>query len=103
MNDFTAANKEKLLADLRLVVQDAEQLLEATAGQLGDGAAEARGRIQARLQQAKESLHQFQDSAVQRAKEASHATDAYVHDNPWKSIGLAAGIGLLIGVVIGRR
>jgi ElaB/YqjD/DUF883 family membrane-anchored ribosome-binding protein len=103
MSDFTAAQKDKLMAELRMVVSDAEQLLESTAGQVGEGAAEARGRIQARLQQTKESLLRLQETAVTRAKEASQATDVYVHDNPWKSIGVAAGIGLLVGILIGRR
>lgn len=103
MSDFTAAQKDKLMAELRMVVSDAEQLLESTAGQVGEGAAEARGRIQARLQQTKENLLRLQETAVARAKEAGQATDHYVHDNPWKSIGVAAGIGLLVGILIGRR
>jgi ElaB/YqjD/DUF883 family membrane-anchored ribosome-binding protein len=103
MSDSTATHKDNLLDELRMAVSDAEQLLESTAGQVGEGAAEARGRIQARLLRAKESLRHLQDSAVARAKVASKATDTYVHDNPWKSIGIAAGVGLLIGALISRR
>jgi ElaB/YqjD/DUF883 family membrane-anchored ribosome-binding protein len=103
MSDFTATQKDKLLSELRMVVSDAEQLLDATAGQVGEGVAETRGRIKARLHQARENLHQLQETAVARAKEAGQATDVYVHDNPWKSVGVAAGIGLLVGILIGRR
>ena len=103
MSDFTAAQRDKLLAELRMVVSDAEQLLETTADQVGEGTAEARSRIRARLVQARESLHHLQDSAVARARQAGQATDTYVHDNPWKSIGVAAGVGLLIGALISRR
>ena len=103
MNDFTVAQKDKLLAELRMVVADAEDLLRATANDASEGSAELRGRIQARLQQARERLAHLQESVVARAKETGQATDAYVHDNPWKSIGVAAGLGLLVGILIGRR
>jgi ElaB/YqjD/DUF883 family membrane-anchored ribosome-binding protein len=103
MSDFTAAQKDKLLAELRMVVADAEELLKATAGDASSGVAELRGRVQARLQQAQANITQLQEVAVARVKEASQATDAYVHDNPWKAIGVAAGVGLLIGALIGRR
>ncbi len=103
MNDFTAAQKDKLLTELRAVVADAEELLRATASDTSEGAAEMRGRLQARLHHAHERLAHLQDSLVSRAKEASEATDAFVHDNPWKSIGMVAGLGLLVGILIGRR
>ncbi len=103
MSEFTAEQKDKLLSELRHVVQDAEELLKATADDASVGAAELRGRIQARLQQAKENITQLQGVAVAKVKEASQATDAYVHDNPWKSVGVAAGVGLLLGVLISRK
>lgn len=103
MSEYTAEQTEKLMADLRLLVSDAEKLLDATAGQAGEGTADVRSRIQATLAQARSSLGQLQESAMARAKAAGKATDAYVHDNPWKSIGVAAGVGLLVGVLIGRR
>lgn len=102
-NTYTPEQTEKLMADLRLLVGDAEKLLDATAGQASEATSEVRTRIQATLAQARSSLGQLQESAVARAKAASKATDEYVHENPWKSIGVAAGIGLLVGVVIGRR
>ncbi|MEX8520174.1 MAG: YqjD family protein [Leptothrix sp. (in: b-proteobacteria)] len=103
MSEYTAAQTQKLMADLRLVVVDAEKLLDATAEQAGEGAAELRSRVRASLAQAKAGLSHLQDAAVERAKAAGQATDVYVHENPWKSIGVAAGIGLLVGVLIGRR
>ena len=103
MNDVTAAQTDKLMADLRLVVSDAEELLRSTAGQAGDGAAELRDRVQASLARARAGLADAQDAAISRAKAAGRAADDYVHDNPWRSIGMAAGFGLLIGLLIGRR
>ena len=103
MSDMSTAQTDKLLADLKLVVADAEELLRITAGVAGEGAAEMRGRIQASLAQARANLANLQQAAIERARAAGRATDEYVHDNPWKSIGIAAGAGLLIGLLIGRR
>ena len=103
MNDVAADPKEKLVHDLRAVIADAEELLQSTAGQAGEGAKEMRQRMQERLRQARSSLAQLQDTAVTKAKEAGHKADEFVHENPWKSIGAAAGIGLVVGLLIGRR
>ena len=103
MNDVTAAQTDKLMADLRLVVADAEELLRSTAGQAGEGAAELRDRVQASLARARAGLADMQDAAITKAKEAGRAADDYVHENPWRSIGIAAGFGLIVGLLIGRR
>ncbi len=99
----TQAQKERLVSDLHAVVAEAESLLRATAGQAGEGAAELRAKVQATLERAKDNLHDLQEAAVERAKAAGRATDAYVHENPWQSIGVAAGVGLLLGMLIARR
>ena len=103
MNDLTTAQTDKLMADLRLVVADAEELLRTTAGQAGEGAAELRATVQASLARARDSLAQAQDAAIAKARAAGRAADDYVHENPWRSIGVAAGFGLLVGLLIGRR
>ena len=103
MTELTTAQKDKLMGDLRLVIADAEELLRMTANQAGEGAAELRGRVQGRIQQARAELAHLQEVAVAKAKAAGHATDEFVHENPWKSIGVAAGAGLVIGLLIGRR
>lgn len=103
MTDTTAARADKLMSDLRLFVSDAEELLRATAGQTGEGAAEVRSRIQASLAKAKDSLADMQEAAIAKARAAGHAADDYVHDHPWKSVTVAAGVGLLLGMLISRR
>ena len=103
MNDLTTAQTDKLMADLRLVVADAEELLRTTAGQAGEGAAELRDRVRASLARARDGLADAQETAVAKAKAAGRAADDYVHDNPWRSIGISAGFGLLVGLLIGRR
>ena len=103
MNDLTTAQTDKLMADLRLVVADAEELLRTTAGQAGEGAAELRDRVRVSLARARDGLADAQETAVAKARAAGRAADDYVHDNPWRSIGIAAGFGLLVGLLIGRR
>ena len=103
MPDLTSAQRDKLMGDLKLVIADAEELLRVTADQASGAASEVRGRIQGRLQQAKAELAHLQEVAIAKAKAAGHATDEFVHENPWKSIGIGAGVGLVIGLLIGRR
>ena len=103
MNEVSPGHREKLMTDLRTVISDAEEVLKVTADQATAGAAELRVRMQERLTQAKHRLHDLQENAVARAKAAGHAADDYVHEHPWKSIGAAAGVGLIIGLLIGRR
>ena len=103
MSELTASHREKLMTDLRTVIGEAEEVLKVTAAQASVGAVELRVRMQERLRQAKERLQDLQDSAVARAKAAGHAADDYVHEHPWKAIGAAAGIGMIIGLLIGRR
>ena len=103
MTEMSSAQTDKLMADLRLVVADAEELLRLTASQTGEGAAELRSRVQATLTRAKSNLLHMQETAIAKAKAAGHVADDYVHENPWRSIGVAAGVGLLVGMLIGRR
>ncbi|MDP2143289.1 MAG: DUF883 family protein [Gallionella sp.] len=95
-------SKEKLMQDLRVVVADAEELLRATAGQAGEKAAAARERIQESLVAAKERMVAAERAVVEKTKQAAKATDEYVHENPWKAVGIAAGAGLIIGMLISR-
>src|SRR5574340_1478807 len=95
-------SKEKLMQDLRVVVSDAEELLRATAGQAGEKATAARERIQESLVSAKARLIAAEEAVVAKTKQAAKATDEYVHENPWKAVGIAAGVGLVIGMLISR-
>lgn len=100
---FSEVNKDKLVSDLKVVVADAEELLRATANQAGEKVAVARAKIQESLQEAKYRLARAEEAIVDRTREAAKATDQYVHDNPWTAVGIAAGIGFLMGLLIGRR
>lgn len=95
--------KDKLAADLRVVIDDAEELLKATASQAGDKVAAARVKIQESLDVAKGKLARLGEAGVDKAKEAAVATDDFVHEHPWKAVGIGAAVGVIVGMLISRR
>jgi len=95
-NDVTM---KKLVADFKVVLQDAEALAKATAGDLGEKVKEARARLATSMESAKESYHKVEEKAAIGAK----ATDKVIREHPYESIGVAFGIGLLIGVLVCRK
>lgn len=100
---MTAANKEKLVSDLKVVIADTEELLRATTGMAGEKVGELRERLGARLRDAKDRMLDLEQALVDKTKAAARATDDFVHDQPWKAVGVAAALGLALGVLIGRR
>lgn len=103
MNEQIADRRQRLVEDLKAVIADAEELLGLSATEAGEGAVRLRERVQERLAHVKEQLADAQDSALERARAAGRVADDFVHDRPWQALGAAAGIGLLLGLLIGRR
>lgn len=101
--DQNTVTKEKLVADLKVVISDAEELLRVTANQAGEKVGELRVRMQENLTAARHKLADAEAALKEKSREVARATDDYVHEHPWKSIGVAAGVGLLVGLLIGRR
>ncbi len=101
--EMSAANKEKLVSDLRVVIADADEIVRATAGIAGEKVGELREKIQVRLRDAKERLADAEAALVDKTKACARATDDFVHEEPWKAVGVAAALGLALGVLIGRR
>lgn len=96
-------SKEQLIADFNVVVADAEALLKATANQGGEKLAEVRAKAEESLRVVKARMLDAQDVLVEKTRAAAKATDVYVHENPWNAVGVAAGVGVLIGFLMGRR
>jgi ElaB/YqjD/DUF883 family membrane-anchored ribosome-binding protein len=94
-----ATARAQLLADFGKVVGDTEALLRSLASEGGEKAAALRVSLQAQLENAKSRMRELQGAAAGMTREA----DAYVHENPWAAIGVAAGIGLIVGLMLGRR
>lgn len=96
-------NKEQLVNDFKVVVADAEALLKATAGHSSEKIAEVRAKTEKSISAARARMAEAQSVVLAKSKEAAKVTDAYVHDHPWKSIGTAAAVGVVVGLLIGRR
>jgi ElaB/YqjD/DUF883 family membrane-anchored ribosome-binding protein len=87
--------KEKLVQDLMTLVNDAEELVKATGGQLAD---KSKVELSAALDRVRTSCRKLQDRAIDGARSA----DRIIRENPYQSVGIAFGIGLLIGVLVNR-
>jgi len=95
--------REQLIKDFKVVIADAEALLKASADHGGEKVAEMRTKAAESISAMKTRLGDAEQRMVERTKEAAKATDAYVHENPWRAIGTAAGVGLVLGFLLGRR
>lgn len=95
--------QEILMADFQTLVADAEKLLAHTATLAGDQADELRSQINESLQQARATLKMTEESLRERGNAAVIATEDYVQSNPWQSVGIAAGVGFILGLLATRR
>jgi ElaB/YqjD/DUF883 family membrane-anchored ribosome-binding protein len=96
------AAKEKLVGDLKTLIGDAEELLKASASQAGEKFSVARQKIEQSLVEGKKSLADAEKLLVKKGKEAADIADDYVRENPWGAVGVAAAIGLVLGLLIRR-
>jgi len=94
----TMEGEQKLADNLHSVTEDAENFVRETSTGLSEKAREARARLAASLASARAGLTKLNEKAVQGAK----ATDRVIRDNPYQSIGVAFGLGILIGVLVTR-
>jgi len=86
------AATDKLMDELRDVVAAAEELLKATAGEQGERIEEIRARAEESLRVARERL-----------EGVGSQLDDQVREHPWTAVGIAAGIGLVVGILLGRK
>jgi ElaB/YqjD/DUF883 family membrane-anchored ribosome-binding protein len=94
---------DQLIDDLHTVIRDAESLLKATAAQTGEKIEAVRARAEKSVQQAKARLADVEAEALRRAQALADDADQYVRHNPWQAVGIAAGVGLVLGLLISRR
>ena len=99
----TEVTTDQLVSDLKNVMNNAEALLKATSAQTGDRIQEVRARAEQSLQEARARMDEIEKEALRTAREMADATEEYVRENPWQSVGVAAGVGLLLGLLLGRR
>jgi ElaB/YqjD/DUF883 family membrane-anchored ribosome-binding protein len=95
--------KDKLVADIKTVVADAEGLLKQARDTGAEGYAAVRAQLEDRLAETVVKLQEVQEELKLRARYAARAADEYVHENPWKSIGVVAAAGIVVGLLLSRR
>jgi len=85
--------------DMGTLAEDARALMAATADVAGEKVGEARKRLAAALERTKEIYGRVREKAVEGVK----ATDEVVHEHPYQAIGIAFGVGAVIGYLVSRR
>lgn len=98
-----ASSQDQLLEEFQALVRDTEQLLQHSASLAGEQAEELREQIRSSLGRARTTLHNAEGALLERGKAAVQATEGYVQTHPWQTLGVAAAIGLLLGMLISRR
>jgi ElaB/YqjD/DUF883 family membrane-anchored ribosome-binding protein len=97
-----ASPKDKLVNDIKAVMADAQELLKKAKTSGSESYSVMRTELEERLSESIARLQDLQGELKVRASSAAKATDAYVRDNPWKSVGYVAVAGLIVGLLISR-
>jgi len=97
------SNIKTVRNDMKTLVKDAQDLLREASLASGEKAEELRAKGLALLDTAMEKAHEVQAVALEKGRAAAHSTDEFVHEHPWKAVGIAAGVGLVVGMLISRR
>ena len=97
------ATRERLVSDFKVLINDAEELLKVTTGQAGEAIDTVRRRIEQSLEEGKQSLAEAEVILLNKGREAAKTADVYVRENPWNAVSIAAGVGLVVGLLMRRR
>lgn len=105
MTDTTqqlALGGQKIVEDLRVLLRDSEEMLRLAANVPGEGVDALRTRLGSHVDSVQTALADAQQSAQRRYRAATLGTERYVRHNPWRALGIAAGVGFLLGVLSAR-
>jgi ElaB/YqjD/DUF883 family membrane-anchored ribosome-binding protein len=97
----TQVIKKRLLADFNAVMSETDQLLKLVVDEGGDKAGALRTKVERNLNSAKQQLRSLEDALIETTRAGAHATDEYVHENPWQTMAVAAGFSAVVGAAIG--
>jgi ElaB/YqjD/DUF883 family membrane-anchored ribosome-binding protein len=103
MSQTHPVNKNVLIDDTKLLLADAQELLQLIADQTSESVTDLRFRLEDKVAKYKKDLARLQETAITKVTEVGQATDDYVHHEPWKAIGIAAGIAFVVGMLVCRR
>ena len=97
------SSADHLIGEFKVLMADAEALIQATEDHPSETISSIRNKALETISGAKESLSNLEGTLAEKAKVVAEGADDFVHRNPWEAIGVAAGLGLLIGLLIRRR
>ena len=100
---MNAATSDKVVTDLKVLVNDTEELIRATASQSGERNADERNRAQQAIANARNAVVRAETAVIEQARATVTRVDDSVHQHPWIAVGVGAGVGFLLGLLIGRR
>ena len=103
MTENAEDGRDKLVDEVAGVLAEAEEMLKRASVETGDKARDLRSQVETQLLRAKLKLQEIEGETIDRAKVAARATDEYVRGNPWQAVGIAAAVGLLVGLLMNRR
>jgi ElaB/YqjD/DUF883 family membrane-anchored ribosome-binding protein len=101
--DHGEIHTDQLIGDFKALMADAEALIKATASHEDGNIASIRSKALDTLTSAKENLSLLEGPLTEKAKAVAEGADDFVHRKPWEAVGVAAGLGLLIGLLIRRH
>jgi ElaB/YqjD/DUF883 family membrane-anchored ribosome-binding protein len=93
--------KGRVVNDMKLLLSDTEDLLRAVAIDSKEKVAVLRPRIESAISQSRMRLGEMERAVEEGARQAARQADAYVHENPWRTAGVAAGFGAALGAIVG--
>ncbi|TVO53406.1 DUF883 family protein [Denitromonas halophila] len=99
----TQEARDQLIEDFQKVIDDAEELLKLTANETGGKIVAVRDRAEENLREVRRKLNALEDDVLVKAKAAAKATGQLVQENPWQAVAIAGALGLLLGMLSGRR
>lgn len=99
MNDVTT---QRLISDVKVLIDDAEELLRATADQTGERIVELRQRLQRKIEEGRNALVAQENEWRQKAEQVRARSENYLRENIWTTVAMAAGIGMLLGLLLRR-
>lgn len=97
------AKREELTNEIRDILKNAEELFNETSDSSTKEYKELRAKLAKQFDNVKDRFATLKDDSIESAKTVAKQTDTLVHDNPYKAIGVAGVVGLLLGVLIAKR
>jgi ElaB/YqjD/DUF883 family membrane-anchored ribosome-binding protein len=97
------SNLQLVNNDVNKIIADAQAMFKEALTLSGDKATEAHQRGMRMLDSAMSKANLMQHQVLQSGKEMISSADHYVKENPWRTVSAAASVGLLLGVILGRK